>query len=33
LLGEIKEKREINDDLRKRLLAALDQFQQNRTAA
>src|SRR6202167_5002642 len=33
LLGEIKEKREISDDLRKRLLAALDQFQQNRTAA
>jgi F-type H+-transporting ATPase subunit alpha len=33
LLDEIKEKREISDDLRKRLIAALDQFQQNRTAA
>ncbi|HUN57299.1 MAG TPA: F0F1 ATP synthase subunit alpha [Candidatus Binataceae bacterium] len=33
LLGEIKEKREISDDLRKRLIAALDQFQQNRTAS
>ena len=33
LLDEIKDKREISDDLRKRLIAALDQFQQNRTAA
>ena len=33
LLDEVKEKREISDDLRKRLIAALDQFQQNRTAA
>jgi F-type H+/Na+-transporting ATPase subunit alpha len=33
LLDEIKEKREISDDLRKRMIAALDQFQQNRTAA
>jgi F-type H+/Na+-transporting ATPase subunit alpha len=32
LLDEIKSKREISDDLRKRLIAALDQFQQNRSA-
>jgi F-type H+-transporting ATPase subunit alpha len=32
LLDEIKSKREISDDLRKRLLAALDQFQQSRSA-
>ena len=31
LLDEIKAKREISDDLRKRLIAALDQFQQNRS--
>jgi F-type H+/Na+-transporting ATPase subunit alpha len=32
LLDEIKTKREITDDLRKRLLAALDQFQQTRSS-
>jgi F-type H+-transporting ATPase subunit alpha len=31
LLDEIKSKREISDDLRKQLLAALDQFQQTRS--
>jgi F-type H+/Na+-transporting ATPase subunit alpha len=33
LLDEIKNKREIGDDLRKRFIAALDQFQQNRSAS
>ncbi|HEX4210745.1 MAG TPA: F0F1 ATP synthase subunit alpha [Candidatus Binataceae bacterium] len=33
LLDEIREKREISDDLRKRFIAVLDEFQQNRSAA